>query len=324
MADASVVTVIIPNYNGLNFLKKCLRSLWRGDLIPHVIIVDNGSDDGSVQWVTKHFPLVELICFKENTGFCRAVNAGIRSAAAEFVILLNNDTVVSRHFVSGLLEAIRGDEKIFSAGAKMVAMDAPELIDDAGDFYCALGWAFARGKGRPASHYRKKTRIFAACAGAAIYRKAIIAQLGYFDEVHFAYLEDLDIGYRAQLAGYYNLFAPAATVRHVGSGASGSRYNQFKTDLTSRNSIYIIRKNMPPWQIILNFPLLLLGFTIKFIFFTRKGMGRRYLKGLFAGMTLPLDRSPQAHRTRPAPENIARYLNIQFQLYSNILRRFIG
>jgi GT2 family glycosyltransferase len=318
------VTVVIPNYNGLDYLKRCLRSLWTGTLLPLVYVVDNGSKDGSVLWVREHYPTVKLIEMGENTGFCCAVNAGIKAADTDYVILLNNDTVVGRHFVAELLGTIRPDERIFSVGAKMVTMDAPDIIDDAGDYYCALGWAFAWGKGQPADRYTKARDIFAACAGAAIYRKRMVEELGYFDEAHFAYLEDIDIGYRAQLAGYINRFTPRAVVRHAGSGASGSRYNDFKTDMTSRNSVYLIYKNMPIGQIILNLPLLMIGFGVKWAFFVRKGMGRGYLKGLWKGVLLSSSPEGRAKKVFFQRENLSRYLSVQGQLYVNIIRRFIS
>ena len=102
--------------------------------------------------------------------------------------------------------------------------------------------------------------IFASCAGADIYRKKVFEKIGYFDEEHFAYLEDIDVGYRARIFGYENWYVPAALVYHVGSGTSGSRYNQFKTRYSSRNNIYLIYKNMPVLQIILNLPFLVPGF----------------------------------------------------------------
>ncbi len=315
------VTVVIPNYNGVHYLQECLKSLFSGDLIPDVIVSDNGSEDGSAGWVAENYPQVRLICFEENTGFCKAVNAGIKQAATEYVILLNNDTVAAPGFVSGLVEAISKDERIFSAGAKMLCLAEPEKIDDAGDYYCALGWAFARGKHKPSANFNKEKRIFAACAGAAIYRKSIVEELDYFDEAHFAYLEDVDIGYRAQLKGYYNVFAPKAEVLHAGSGASGSRYNLFKTDQTSRNSIYLIYKNMPFLQILINLPFLLIGFGIKFLFFALKGMGGRYLKGLGQGFVLSASKKGKSRKVRFKWSDFGYYVRIQGQLYFNMLRR---
>ena len=151
---------------------------------------------------------IELVRLDSNYGFSKAVNEGIIRADSEYVILLNNDTKADKNFVCHLEERIAQEENIFSVGAKMMSLHQPEIVDDAGDYYCAFGWAYALGKGKKDSKAYSSTRkIFAACAGAAIYRKEIFEKIGYFDENHFAYLEDIDVGYRAKIYGYYNVFA---------------------------------------------------------------------------------------------------------------------
>ena len=205
-------TVVIPNYNGKHFLQDCLDSLLQSTVEIAVIVVDNGSTDGSVSWIQEHFPQVKLICFSENKGFCTAVNTGIEAAATPYIFLLNNDTKTDRFCLERLERAMEADEKIFSVGAKMLSMKEPELVDTAGDLYSAFGWAYAIGKGRPSSNYTAPKRVFSNCAGAALYRKAHLEQIGGFDELHFAYLEDVDIGYRAQIFGLKNVTEPAAVV----------------------------------------------------------------------------------------------------------------
>ena len=192
-----------------------------------------------------------------------------------------------------------------------------EKIDDAGNFYNALGWAFALGKGKPAADYNKERKIFSACGGAAIYRKDLLEELGYFDEEHFAYLEDMDIGYRAQIAGYENWYFPKAKVYHVGSGTSGSRYNQFKIRYSSRNNIYMIYKNMPILQIVLNMPLLVAGFTVKLLFFSFKGYGREYAAGIKNGFSIC-----KKNKVRFQWKHMGNYCRIQIQLWVNLIRRF--
>lgn len=275
------VSVVIPNFNGIAFLDSVLASL-EGQTLSNfeVILVDNGSTDGSCSFVTANYPWVHLIELSENFGFCGAVNAGIRAAKAPYVLLLNNDTEVKEDFVEEMLAAIRRHKNAFSCGARMVQYHDRDRLDDVGNYYCALGWSFARGRGKDIHAYETEDKIFSACAGAAIYRKKIIEKIGYFDEEHFAYLEDTDIGYRARIYGYENWYAPKAIVYHVGSGTSGSRYNQFKTRYSSRNNIYLIYKNMPLLQIILNLPFLAVGFLIKFLFFAVKGMGKEYAAGI--------------------------------------------
>ena len=191
-------------------------------------------------------------------------------------------------------------------------------MDDGGNYYCALGWAFAGGKGKSAKHYDKEKKIFSSCAGAAIYRKKIFEKIGYFDDEHFAYLEDLDVGYRARIYGYENWYIPGAVVYHVGSGTSGSRYNQFKIRYSSRNNIYMIYKNMPFLQIILNLPFLLVGFGTKILFFCLKGYGREYLAGIKNGFQL----SVKGRKVPFSLKHFPAYCKIQWELWVNIFRRF--
>lgn len=314
--------MVIPNYNGLKYLPTCLASLAMQTVTDfEVIVVDNGSTDGSFEYLSKH-PEVKLIAFPENRGFCKAVNEGIRAASTEYVILLNNDTKVYNDYVERLVEAIDSDDRIFSVNPMMLSMADPTKLDDAGDLYCALGWAFARGKGKDAKAYEERKEIFASCGGASIYRKSIIDEIGLFDEEHFAYLEDLDIGYRALIRGYRNIYEPSAKVLHVGSAASGSRYNEFKVRLSSANSVYIIGKNMPFLQWLINFPFFFIGFNIKILFFIRKGFGGTYFKGLFRGMGMFFK-----HFDKHVPfrfKNTKNYLRIQVMLWANMVRRFLG
>ena len=313
------VSVVIPNFNGIAFLDSVLASL-EGQTLSNfeVILVDNGSTDGSCSFVTANYPWVHLIELSENFGFCGAVNAGIRAAKAPYVLLLNNDTEVKEDFVEEMLAAIRRHKNAFSCGARMVQYHDRDRLDDVGNYYCALGWSFARGRGKDINAYETEDKIFSACAGAAIYRKKIIEKIGYFDEEHFAYLEDTDIGYRARIYGYENWYAPKAIVYHVGSGTSGSRYNQFKTRYSSRNNIYLIYKNMPLLQIILNLPFLAVGFLIKFLFFAVKGMGKEYAAGIKNGFSISMKNKKVPFRIKHLPN----YCKIQLELWINIIRRF--
>lgn len=288
-----------------------------------ILFIDNGSSDGSAELVQEKYPEAKLICMGENTGFCGAVNEGIARAKAPYVLLLNNDTQVTETFVEELYKAIRQDERIFSCSAKMIQFHNRELIDDAGDLYCALGWAYARGKGRPAADFDKEKNLFFSCAGAAIYRKQILNEIGYFDENHFAYLEDADIGYRARVHGYSNRYAPKAVVYHVGSGSSGSVYNLFKTKYSSRNSVYLIYKNMPCLQILLNLPFFIPGFLVKAVFFTMKGFGGEYVKGIIRGFALCKKGKKEGKKVPFRWKNMGNYGKIQLELWANVIRRFV-
>lgn len=319
-------TIVIPNYNGIEYLENCLLSILEdtAEYPARILVIDNGSSDGSAE-IAEAMDGVEVIRMGENTGFCKAVNTGIKASDTPYVILLNNDLTVARGFVRAMEESLGSDAKAFSAGAQMRMMREPDKIDSAGDYYCALGWAYDYGKGRKASdRYLRPREIFAACGGAAIYRKSVFDEIGLFDERHFAYLEDVDIGYRARIYGYRNLYAPRAVVYHAGSGASGSKYNAFKVNLSSANNIYLIVKNMPPLQVLINLPFLVAGFVIKLFFFWRKGFGKIYLNGLMRGFRIYYREGGKKKHVPFRVKHLGNYLRIQWELWINMIRRFLG
>lgn len=319
-------TVVIPNYNGIGYLKDCLATLElnRDDNYDFdTIVVDNGSEDGSAAFIKENYPKVRVIELGENTGFAAAVNVGIRESVTDYVLLLNNDIKVDDIFVEGLEKRLDSDKKLFSVNAVMMSMADNDILDGAGDYYCALGWAYAFKKGKKTDSLFKggDRYIFSACGGASIYRKSVFDEIGLFDEAHFAYLEDIDVGYRAKINGYKSILEKTALCEHAGSGFSGSRYNEFKIKLSSRNSIYLIYKNMPLLQIIINLPFLLLGFGIKILFFALKGFGRVYVKGLAEGFKMCRTDDARSKKVRFRFRNLGNYINIQGELWFNIIRR---
>jgi len=307
-------TIVIPNYNGKHFLEPCLKSLYQQtEKLFEIIIVDNGSTDGSAKYIKEHFPLVSLIALDENYGFSRAVNEGIKASITPYVILLNNDTTAHGDFIKAMVLAIEKSPKIFSVSSKMVQMDNPELIDSAGDLYTLIGWAVNRGSGRFLSYYQKPCNIFSACGGAAIYRRSVFEQIGLFDESYFAYLEDIDIGYRAKIYGYRNRYEPRAIVYHAGSGTTGSNHNSFKVRLTARNSIWLNYKNMPLLQLFINALPLSIGFLVKILFFKKRGHVEDYLAGLKEGITS----LKQCKKTPFKFKHLLNYLKIEGELIIN-------
>ena len=320
------VTIVIPNYNGIKYIRGCMDSLRReneaGDSFD-IVVVDNASKDGSLEVLRQEYPEAQIIALDSNTGFCHAVNVGIKAAKTPYVILLNNDTVVKPGYVNALTEAIEKNEKIFSVSPMMLSMQDENIIDDAGDGYCLFGWTYARGKGKPAEKYEKAVDIFAACGGASIYRKSVFEEIGYFDELHFAYLEDIDVGYRARIYGYCNVYEPSAKVLHAGSATSGSRYNEFKTKLSSANNAYVIGKNMPLLQLLFNLPFLVIGFLIKAFFFSLKKMGILYVRSYFSGIARCFSKEGRKHKVSFRMKHFLNYFKIQISLILGIFRILI-
>ena len=307
------VNIVIPNYKGRDYLIPCLDSLKEQTFKDmHVIVVDDGSDDDELENALSSYD-IELVLKEKNEGFSATVNTGIKlSMDSEYVILLNNDTVVEKDYVEKMVEAMDGRNEIFSAQSKMVSLYNKDKMDSAGDYYCILGWAYNKGKDKSVNNYNKEKKIFSACAGSAIYRVSTLKETGLFDEAHFAYLEDVDIGYRARLMGYKNIYAPKAVCYHAGSGFSGSRHNAFKVKLSSRNNIYLLHKNMNLFWRIVNICPLSLGVLIKYLFFIRKGLGKDYIAGVKEGFALYNKNKDK--KVKYAPAVFGRSIIINFWL----------
>jgi len=309
------LAVIVPNYNGKKFLKDCFESIKKQNNVLEVIIVDNGSDDGSVEFIKENYPEYMLIENKENLGFSRAVNQGIKTSSAEYCFLLNNDVELESNCTHNLLKCIEKDKNIFAVASKMVNFEDRDSLDDAGDEYTVLGWTKKVGQGKSSKLYTQEREIFSACAGAAVYRRSILDTIGYFDENFFAYMEDVDIGYRAKIYGFKSVYCSEAVVYHRVSATSGSRYNSFKIRLAARNNVYVPYKNMPWPQLILNLLFLLIGFAIKYLFFVRKGYGNDYIYGLKEGLN-SLDKIEKIRYNG----KLINYLKIEWILLKNTVK----
>ena len=282
------ITVIIPNYNGAGELGTCLDALEEQTYPADVIVVDDGSSDGSAHaakergTATGGIRSLTVLRHEENRGFAAAVNTGIRAAQTPYVLLLNNDTVPRKDMTEKLLRAIRRRKRAFAVQAALVQENG--VIDSSGDYFCALGWAFSPGRDKPASLYGRPARIQSCCAAAALYDREVLEYLGLFDEAHFCYLEDVDVCLRAQRAGYHSYYEPGAVVVHKASASSGSRYNAFKARLTTANSLYCAYKNIPAPGLVCFAPLLFAGFAVKGVFYARKGLGHAFVQGLREGI----------------------------------------
>lgn len=238
------ISVIIVNWNGAPHLPGCLNAL-RAQTVSdfEVIVADNASHDDSLQLLARDYPEVKVVALPDNRGFTGGNNAGIRIAQGEFIILLNNDTEVDPHWLEEILATFERHPEAGLVASKMKLFDRRDTFHTAGDFYRLDGipgnrgvWEIDRGQ------YDREEAVFSACGGSAAYRKSMLDQIGLLDEDFFYSCEDIDLAWRAQLAGWKCVYAPRAIVYHklsaTGGGATASFYD-------GRNFIYIIAKDYP-------------------------------------------------------------------------------
>lgn len=255
----------MPNWNGKEFLLVCLDSLQDQSLTDfQIIVVDNGSTDGSQELIKASYPHVQLVALDKNYGFAGGVNRGIQdaiNAGAEYVALFNNDATADKDWLKNLLSTAETNPKAGIVTSKFLKLDK-KTIDSTGDFYSIWGLPFPRGRGQTDNgQYDNKNEVFAASGGASLYRVETLKQIGLFDEDFFAYYEDVDISFRAQLAGWKVLFEPKAVAYHHVGGTSSklgnfARYHSFK------NFVFLYTKNMPVWLYWKYLPLATLGFGL--------------------------------------------------------------
>jgi GT2 family glycosyltransferase len=252
-----LVSVIIVNYNGKIFLKNCLSSLFAQSYPAiEIIFVDNGSSDGSIDYVKKEFPSVKIIASKKNLGFAKGNNIGIKEAKGELIATLNNDTEVTSHWLYWLVKAINSKDKVGMCASKMLFMNKPEMINSTGICISRSGTCWDRGIFElDTGQYESMEEVFGPCAGAALYRKSMLSEIGLFDEDFHAYMEDTDLAFRGRLAGWKCLYVPKAIIYHVHGGTGG-----FESDYT----IYFGNRNVL-WNPIKNFPKLLLISSLPWI-----------------------------------------------------------
>lgn len=314
-----MIDIVIPNYNGNKHLKECIESIYNQTYSNiRIIIIDNASTDSDYLWLN-NYPNINFKKLDKNYGFDKAVNEGIKLSNSKYVVLLNNDTVAEEDWLEELIKCIDTDEYIFSVCSKMIRYDDKNIIDDAGDEYNILGWTLKCGDGQSIIEYTKLQEVFSSCAGAAIYRRSILDKIGYFDEHFFAYMEDVDISYRAKIHGYKNIYCPTAHIYHIGSATSGSKYNAFKVSLAARNNVYVPYKNMPTIQLIINLPFLIIGFLVKYLFFIKNGFGKEYKEGFLEGIKT-LDK---VNKVEFKFKNTKNYINIECLLLVNTFKYLI-
>jgi GT2 family glycosyltransferase len=242
MADR--FSVVIPNWNGKRFLADCLNALRRQTVEDiEVILVDNASADGSQDFVSAEYPEVRLIALEENRGFTGACNIGMDAATGSCIALLNNDTEVERDWAEQVTKAFAEHPQAGIVASKMLLFDQRDRLHTAGDFFTQDGRAGNRGAWeRDRGQYDQGAYVFSACGGSAVYRQSMLSDIGLLDDDFFFLLEDVDLAWRAQLAGYKVWYEPSAVVYHYLSATGGGVTASYHD---GRNGIWLIVKNMP-------------------------------------------------------------------------------
>ena len=276
------VTVVIPNWNGERFLDLCLGSLrdqsFRGF---KTIVVDNGSEDGSLGFVAKNYPEVKTIALGGNRGIAAAFNIGVEASETEYVVLLNNDTEQDRCWLEALVRAANTHPESTLFASKLVDFHDRRVLDGAGDAMRLSGLPYRLGHGeRDRGQFDEPGYVFGACAAAALYRKSLFEEIGHFDEDFVSYCEDGDLSFRAQLAGHRCFYVPGAVVYHMGSASTGGKRSPTATRLGTRNSLSLLVKDLPLSAVPHILPFFVLGQLARFLTAAATGSLRAHLEGL--------------------------------------------
>jgi GT2 family glycosyltransferase len=239
------VSVVIPNWNGRRWLPGCLTALTAQELVPaEVIVVDNGSRDGSLEYLKREHADVRVIPFTQNTGFAHAANVGIAAAAHDVVAMLNTDVELASDWLRRMVEVLAADPRVGSVACKMLQLASRDLIYDAGDVLRRDGQCVQRGRFEiDVGRFDTPGEVFGACAGAALYRRDAVLAVGGFDERYFAYLEDVDLALRLRLAGWICRYEPAVAW-HAGA-ASAAQLPGGPQRLVARNTLLLVAKAFP-------------------------------------------------------------------------------
>ena len=282
------ISVVIPNWNGMDSLGDCLDSLLSQSLPARIIVVENGSTDGSLEFLQTHYPNLELVINKKNLGFDGGVNSGIRRAMElgdELIALFNNDAIADKHWLEHLTKTMLAHDDAGIVTCKFMSIDGKHL-DSTGDLYTTWGLPYPRGRGEPADdRYDTDTEIFGGSGGASLFRVSMFKEIGLFDEDFFAYYEDTDISFRAQLAAWKVYFEPKAIAYHQIS-ATSSEIKGFTTYQTIKNLPLVVWKNVPGrllWRVLPRFYLAYAFFCVRAL---QRGQIKELAKGIGKDMLL--------------------------------------
>jgi GT2 family glycosyltransferase len=242
------ITICTVNYNGLRHLKECFDSILKSNYPManvEVVMIDNASTDGSVGFVESNYPWVKLLSLDRNYGFSKANNLGAKSAGGEYIVFLNNDTVVTPEWLNGLVGTMESDSEIGIVGSKLLMLDRAGIINSAGSTIAFNGGGYDVGfLARDAEQYNVPGRRGGVCAAAMMVRRDEFLDFGGFDEDYFMYFEDVDLCWRYWLFGRKVFYAPSSVVFHKFGGSSGAhRHAPLRVFYGTRNSLLNILKN---------------------------------------------------------------------------------
>ncbi len=240
-----LISVVVLNWNGEQVVEKCLKSLREQTYDPlELIVVDNASTDGSAELVKKGFPEVKVIVNKTNLGFGGGNNVGIQASRGRYIMMLNNDTRLDPRCIEELRRCIEKNDRYGACASKILLEYEDDLIDAAGIVICPDGLSIGRGRLEKGDRYNEEAEVFFASDCACLYRREMLEDIGLYDEDFFAYADETDMGWRAQLAGWKCAYNPGAIVYHFHSASAGS-YSPFKAFLVERNRIWLAVKSFP-------------------------------------------------------------------------------
>lgn len=278
------VSVIVVTWNGREFIDACLAGVAaQQGVTAEIIVVDNGSTDGTVAHLQQHYPWVRIVALDDNRGFAGGNNAGVRVARGRYVALLNNDAVPEPDWLQRLLRGIEESAGYALAASRIVYMHDPAVIDSAGDGLLRWGGAFKRHHGGPAQAAGESREVFGVCGAACLMPKAVFDELGGFDEDFFASHEDVDLSYRARLRGYRCRYVADAVVRHHGSATLG-RISAFAVFHGQRNLEWMYVKDTPGVLLARTLPGHLVYNAAAAVHFARVGHLRTFVRAKVAAL----------------------------------------
>lgn len=304
------VSVVIPNWNGQDFLKESIDSLLKQTKECHIVVVENGSIDDSQKILDSYGKKITVLKQKHNLGFSGGVNVGIKNALknSDYVALFNNDAVADKNWLSELTKTLDHNPEVGIVACKFLHMD-DDKIDSTGDFYSIYGLPFPRGRGQKDSYqFDRETNVFGASGGSSIYRSQMLKQIGLFDEDFFAYFEDVDISFRAQLAGWEVHYNPKSVAYHHIGGTSG-KINGFATYQTAKNFWFIYTKNMPIDLYFKYLPLAVYWYLRMYAARLIKGGFWPFTKGFIKGLSLLPKKLKQRHYIQANRQVTSKYIS---------------